>query len=1371
MPQITSNKKVKDDTTRRDHFGRDISYLRSCLPDLEKLDSIDLYSHDLESGYSPLHVSLQRGHLRKSFLLYKRWKDETEFIAHKFGGHIFNQLDREGLNPLELYAMHFYKRGRRFPLYIRYRKDLRAEIEWCRNPAVVLQDVRFAFMELPKSEEEEAFIRNRGGSYLLTLGSNVNYQLGTGTKDDRQNMYQLAIDQLKKTDRLQLTSARFSKILISRYHSIVVTTENKVYTCGNSSRGRLGNGAADILQASFTEILDLGELKIAMVDTSNHHSLLLTADSHVYSWGWNGYGQLGYSTAGKDASLEKNFGPVPRRIPFLEGEEVVSVACSKIHSCAATRDGKLFIWGLNVGQFGGSEPVHKAADTTYEGQDAYLTSVPIIIKCAMVPIDQVVCTEFATFVRSQTNTLMVYTNYTTRLFKIPSPRAKTFKSVDAFDHFTPREIPSTVVDMKCSNLYGNNICFKYSCGRIGIVTVKDESVKLWTKFPKSLPVTLYWAPNLENKKCMDFSVSSKGHLIVCAVSGEVFTNKGVGSTPEKMHSGKLISGRAISVACDPSFASFGIIKDETMNVPMLCPKSRLLYDFAKCSPKYRASKSRTDFDDFDLPINYCMTNHQFCIETDESDDSKKLIKEGYSLASFNQNDTASPNQADEEGSKFDVKFLDNGTRKLISKCHISIIGMRCPKLLRRLPISPGYFECDSLKFSWDYDCNLYDGSWRLLVDKSDGSSDNIDYAEILKEVVHFLYTDVRPTNQRALKFLLNFLESYHLANLAHALEDTLKHTPEYVVKTPSSPKNKSSRPLTENSWSHTLRSKCENSTKPDTELILRDGIIYCHSVVLILRSTTLKAFLKRNWHPSEEFVPISVNLKNFEYATVENVNCILRYLYGLPYDKIYDPIRKEHYSEKVQFFLDMLCLCDVLNLEHLKNYTESLAVSFINGGTVVPMLINAVFSNSRLLAQNCCWFICLHIGILFSKENLDLVEEHFDSEIWELLERSLMKIRSQQAPRGHAAWYEQDIDWIGLFKTNLSAFNERFMDPQRSFQPVIDLISEVKTPNRRKSSNHGFEKSRKSSFIQKSKIAPLEESKSTWIAPHRMSDSSIAIDDNDEFIEVVKKSKRRISLQTQPPTDLPTKDTSPPGKVVIHSANESDNEKLPSLMASLKSPAVPIEADTSVSKIRNSFKKGSQKQRLQQLSSAEQKPQDDDRKVTWGNTTTTTTVKTNAATKGNAPARRKKSLPSLYDSDLTTTLGKTKKEKTKETWSLGPSSSSEVRSHGTWADPKPYVPSPTIPDTTTKKPTLEERLAAQQFEKWFELESSKVQKQLGTNNKHSKDSLKALYKADDSLPDFITNQTSGKKNNRKLKLKFESKLKSKDTDQIRLYPD
>lgn len=1353
MPHVSSGKKGRDDSARRDHFGRDVSYLHSCLPSLQNLSSIDLYSHDMESKYSPLHVSLQRGYLRKSFLLYKRWKDEMEFLSQKFGGHVFNQLDREGLNPLELYSMQFYKRRRRFPLYIRYGRDLTAQVEWQSDSKMVSQDVRFAFMQLPKDEKEQEAIKERGGSHLLTLGSNVNYQLGTGTKDDRQNMYQLAIDQLKRSDKLELTDSRLSKILISRYHSIVTTRKNKVYTCGNSNRGRLGNGVADKPQASFTEIMDLGETKIKMIDTSNHHSLLLTEHSDVFSWGWNGYGQLGHSTSQKIVDLEKSFVPVPKRIPFLEGEEVVSIACSKIHSCAATKDGKLFMWGLNVGQIGGSKPVHKNHDTTYQGQDGHITSVPVIINCSKSPIDQVVCTEFATFVRLQTNNLLVYTNYTMRSFKIPSPRAKAFKSVDAFDHFTPREIPSTVVDMKCKNLYGNNICFRYSCGRVGIISLKEESNKLWTKFSNTLPVTLYWVPNFEHKKCMDFAVGAKGQLIVCTANGEVFTCKGINSTPEKMYSARLISGRAITVACDPCFVSFGVIKDETMCVPMLYPRDKFLYDYSRNSPIYGGLRDFHDFNRFDLPIDDCLTNCRVRYTKKGGEISTKVIEKGSSQIPLSKMHTTPLNQEDEHGeNKFDIEFFDRRTRQLICKCHRFILASRCPKFLAQLPVAETSSSLnDFLRFQWYKEADR--NCWRFLVDSPDSEYD--DCSEILKQIVHFLYTDVRPTDQRAVKFLLTYLDTYHLQTLAYALESSLEHNEGCATMDHFG-----------SGLSHTA-CKREDATKPDVKVILKDGIAYCHSVVLISRSATLH--LLKDRFPPSGISPSTLNLENLDHGTKENFTCILRHLYGVPYERVFDLVRKEHFTEKVQFFLDMLCLCDELNLEYLKNYTESRAVAFINGETVVPMLINAVFSNSRLLAQNCCWFICLHIGLLFSRENLELVEEHFDSTIWNLVESTLRDLGESQSKVLQLAWYDQGADWIKLYNTNLNTFNERFMDPKRPFQPVFDLISEIKTPNRRKSSTHGIDKARKTSFNRGSNTLLLKEPRSVWETPATLSDYT-AVEDSDEFVEVVKKSKRRPSSRAQSSSVEQAVNNAvpqPASKVVIHSNNDSSKQKLPSLMSQTEASPTTTGGELSAAKIRNSFKKGSQKQRLQQISSEALEAQEEERKITWSNGSSS---KANAANSGNLSTRRKKSLPSLYDSDLASTKGKSKKEKHKMTWNLGPSASSEVRSHGTWASSQPYVPLPINlkPTATEMKSTLEEQLAAQEFEKWFELESSKVQKQLKMDNKDSRDSINALYRADDNLPEFIRNQSSSKKNSRKLKLKFQSKHKAKDADNIML---
>lgn len=1368
MPQIFSGKKGRDDRDKRDVFGRNIAYLNSCLPRLTHLNTVDLYSHDLESGYSPLHVTLRSGYLRKSFLLYKRWKNDMEFLSHKFGGHVFNQLDREGLTPFELYNRRFGRRGRKFPHYIRYQSDLTPLVTWSSDPSIISEDLRFAFMELPEDEGAQDRIKRRGGSHLLTFGSNVNYQLGTGNKDDRQNLFQLAVGQLRKKDTLEMTISKFRKVLITRYHCIILTTDNKIYACGNSSRGRLGNGIADVPQPKFTEIMDLHEIDVAAIKTSNHHTLILTDNGDVYSWGWNGYGQLGYSTNSKNTDLEKSFGSLPRKIAFLEGEEVTNISCSKIHSCAITAQGRIYMWGLNVGQLGCVKPIHRTPDTVHHGQDAYITVAPVIISCGTVPVEQVVCTDFATFVRLQGNVLLVYTNYTTKSFKIPMARAKSFKEVDAFAHFTPRKVSSTVVDMQCNNMFGNNLAFKFECGRIGLVTVKDESHNIWTKFPNILPLSLCWTPNIETRKCMDFAISSKGDIIISTHDGQVFTTSGSSNTVEKLHSSRLITGRAISVACDPSFVSFAIVKDETIKVPTLYPKDRLLYDFSQYSPKQgivddlhsRITYGFTDFTMYDY-----VTSKEFDYSLSGMDGERKRKRKEFGLAKFDEKRTVEFDKLKfsvydniDLDRGFDLKFCKEAEKTVLCELHKLFISSVSPSLVDQM-MQSREIRKNSLHFSWGSCCDA-EKSWTWLV----GSSNYVGkaFGDDLNEVVHYFYTDEKPSSVRASKLLLTFLDgSYHMSSLRYNLRELLQLCCEGKT-TQGSPHTQSVLPILPTNISE--KSSHAVLGRPDAEIRLRDGIFLAHAPVLSARSPFLRILLKRSIVSDGLKV---IELQNFEYATVENFSCVLRYLYGLPYDEIYSSIHKERYSEKVQFFLDMLELCDQINLDYLKNYTECLTMDFINGETVIPILINANHSNSRLLAQISCWFICLHIGLLFSKENLDLIDEYFDSQIWKLLENTLEEMCDDETiNKDEKSWYnDSTVDWLKLFQTNLNAFNEKFMDSKSVFAPLFDLKvpnNEGKPTNRRRSSNQG--KSRKPSFVNSLKIPSVTEEQNSWKTPVSAGDAT-AIEDSDEFIEVVKKSKRRTSSHSQSSSMRAESPTAPlpSAKVVIHTTHENDGEGLPSLLSQTEASGNKTsEADTSATKIRSSFKKGSQKQRAEQLSIEELAAQAQKKKSTWGNKPSST-PKT-STTNVSSVNHRKQALPSLYDSNHTPAQTKNRKEK-HPVMSIGPSASSEVRSHGAWGTSASYASQEhefLEATASIKKPTLEERVAAQEFEKWFELESSRVQKQLNKNNKSVKDGFKAMYKASEAMPELLNdNASASKKNNRKPKFKVQGKFKAR----------
>ncbi|CAR28802.1 ZYRO0F12298p [Zygosaccharomyces rouxii] len=1352
----------RNDTKRRDVFGRNYSYLQSCLPHMGELETIDLYSHDLESGYTPLHVTLKQGHLQNSFKLYKHWKDEVEYLSHKFGGHVLGQVDREGLTPLELYDLELEGPARRFPQMIGYRTG-----ETDSGSLVVWGD---------KPPEQSTF-----GSYVLTWGSNVNYQLGTGTKDDRQNMFQLVINQLETHGYLP-SGEKFKQICMRRYHSLILTTDNKIYTCGTGSRGRLGNGTAESPQPTFTQAWDLKGLKVKMVASSDHHTLVLTEDDAVYSWGWNAYGQSGQSLGKKsdDKNVNKITVSSPKRINFLDNDAITFVACSKIHSCAATASGNIILWGLNLGQMGGSKPVHATPDSQYHDEDGYIVRTPMVVSLPNHQVEQIVCTEMVTFIRTQGNTLHVLSNYTMRTFKIPLPKSRTYKEIDAFDHFTPREVPSEVVDMKCSNRFGNRICFKYASGRIGIINWKGDSTKMWSKMPNSLPVNLYWTPNLQSNRCADFDVSAQGKLLICTVSGEVYTLDGVNSRPEKVHSSKLHSGRAVNVSCDSSFGSFAILKSEFNEIPMIYPKDTLYFDFSQYSPLKGKVRDRHNlvWGLLNEPQFRCadyLSNHKLITEVkgDEKNSELRKIKDsGSSLANFEDaRTTVLAQQEIFEDANFDVAFVDSQTRLPICYCHKLILQSRCQKLLKSIADTGRYDAKNSgLEFVLR-DRGKNENVWNIGV-KADK-----DASESLQKVTHFLYTDERHFGQSTSKLLFDLVDnSHHLARLPISLQESWKHN---------------------NSDSH------HQNTSTDVRILVNDGILEAHELVLSTRSAFFQIILNKDWVSRNDDGYKIIDLRQIESANQNNVEFVLGYIYGMEYEDLCSKLDQRSFTEYLQFFLEVLELSDFFNLESFKNFLESLIANYITGETVIPILINAAYYNCRLLAFNCCWFLCTHVGMLFSKENIELVNQHFDSEIWQSLERVLREMRNSSAssPDSNKSWYDnKNFDWLALFRNNIRAFNDRFIDPKHRFVPIFDLKPREAEPKQRtKSSNrkasfvHGNTqtKSRQSSTtgekIELRRPSHIDiERKSAWA--DRTDDT--AIEDIDDFTEVMKKPRRRLSSRpsdgkseskTESSSVLIDQTPRKSGKVVLHSAPEESNVDLPSLFPiSSKSPNNDglSEMDTSSAKMSGAFKKVSQKQRMKHIVVEEgEKSLSRDQQV-WKKSSRAKSFNSSSSSSA------KNNLPSLYDHNSSVSLNVSKKEK-KKNHQLAPNT--EFVSHGNLGGISPYLqktamkqasaaaessssrkdgsivpPAPaSAPASASAGPTmtLEEKLAAQQFEKWFAEQAKSVQKQLHKKkNKNLARELDVVYNAAETLPDFVQgSDDKTKKGKKKLKLKFQSR--------------
>jgi alpha-tubulin suppressor-like RCC1 family protein len=125
-------------------------------------------------------------------------------------------------------------------------------------------------------------------------------------------------------------------------HSLTLTTDGMVFSWGSNSDGRLGNNSttdsAVPVPVSSNDLLN-GKTVVAIAGGGSH-SLALTSDGKVFAWGLNSFGQLGNnSTTSSSVPVAVNTSG------FLAGKTVVSIAAGESHSLALTSDGLVFAWG------------------------------------------------------------------------------------------------------------------------------------------------------------------------------------------------------------------------------------------------------------------------------------------------------------------------------------------------------------------------------------------------------------------------------------------------------------------------------------------------------------------------------------------------------------------------------------------------------------------------------------------------------------------------------------------------------------------------------------------------------------------------------------------------------------------------------------------------------------------------------------------------------------------------------------------------------------------------------------------------------------------------------------------------------------------
>lgn len=131
------------------------------------------------------------------------------------------------------------------------------------------------------------------------------------------------------------------------YEHIGVVRNNNLYMMGISTNGSLGLGPLLTQSSPIKLVSTLSELKVKVLTLScgRKHTLALT-DFGVYSWGSNYYGQLGLPPLVQET-------PYPQLITALNKYTIIDVQAGQYHSLALTSNGKVLTWGWGVhGQLG-----------------------------------------------------------------------------------------------------------------------------------------------------------------------------------------------------------------------------------------------------------------------------------------------------------------------------------------------------------------------------------------------------------------------------------------------------------------------------------------------------------------------------------------------------------------------------------------------------------------------------------------------------------------------------------------------------------------------------------------------------------------------------------------------------------------------------------------------------------------------------------------------------------------------------------------------------------------------------------------------------------------------------------------------------------
>ncbi|CAG2108557.1 unnamed protein product, partial [Medioppia subpectinata] len=145
-----------------------------------------------------------------------------------------------------------------------------------------------------------------------------------------------------------LTGKKIMKICYGLGHCLGLTSDRQCYGWGHNASGQLGVGSvADTPTPQLIEVLSRrsNSKEVMAISCGDNHSLALTRDGIVYSFGANDRRQCGHESG--DIVWTPTQVTIASNLPPHKPVKCLAISCGRNHSSALTVTGEVFVWGSN----------------------------------------------------------------------------------------------------------------------------------------------------------------------------------------------------------------------------------------------------------------------------------------------------------------------------------------------------------------------------------------------------------------------------------------------------------------------------------------------------------------------------------------------------------------------------------------------------------------------------------------------------------------------------------------------------------------------------------------------------------------------------------------------------------------------------------------------------------------------------------------------------------------------------------------------------------------------------------------------------------------------------------------------------------------